>query len=90
MKSKWDKWELTRAKGKKNYVLWNGVLGWGIPTGILFTALSTYINHKEFVFNQDFYQTLFLSLVLFSLGGVVFGLWTWSWTEKLYRKNKGE
>ncbi|MFF2887364.1 hypothetical protein [Paenibacillus sp. NPDC057967] len=90
MKSKWDKWELTRAKGKKNYVIWNGVVGWGIPAGLLFTAIWNYINHKEIVFNQDFYQTLIISLVVFSLGGMIFGLWIWNWTEKMYRKVKSD
>ncbi|REK77043.1 hypothetical protein [Paenibacillus paeoniae] len=90
MKTKWDKWEVTRAKGKKNFIIFTGILGWGVPTGILFSTTSTFFNNQELIMNQEFYQTLLTSLVLFPLGGIFFGLWTWHWTEKLYRKSKGE
>jgi len=89
MKSKWEKWEQTRAKGKKNFVIFNGLLGWGIPVGLLYSAVSTYIEHQEIVLNQALYQTLITSLIIFSLVGVGVGLWTWNWTEKQYQKYKG-
>ncbi|RJX37662.1 hypothetical protein D3P09_22070 [Paenibacillus pinisoli] len=89
MKSKWEKWEQTRAKGKKNYVIFNGLLGWGIPMALLYTAVWTYIQHQEIAFNQELYQTLIISLVIFSVAGVGFGIWTWNTTEKQYQKYKG-
>lgn len=85
-----NKWQKTRAKGKRNYIIFNGVIGWGIPTGVLFTLFTSLVNDKSITFDQDFFRTMITSIVLFPIGGIFFGLWTWNWMERLYKKNKPE
>ncbi|MBD0380182.1 hypothetical protein [Paenibacillus sedimenti] len=84
-----SKWEKLRAKGKKNFIIFNGVIGWGVPTAILFTFLMSFMENYSIRFNQDFFELLIISIVLFPIGGILFGLWVWGWTEKLYRKHIG-
>ncbi|QYR19613.1 hypothetical protein KZ483_17105 [Paenibacillus sp. sptzw28] len=81
------KWEKLRAKGKKNFIIFNGVISWGVPTAILYTFLMSFMENYSLRFNRDFFEMLILSIVLFPFGGIFFGLWVWSWTEKQYRKN---
>ncbi|MDY6977129.1 MAG: hypothetical protein SVW51_13060 [Pseudomonadota bacterium] len=38
-----DKWAKTREKGKQRFVLANGVLGWGLPTAILWVFLMEFL-----------------------------------------------
>jgi hypothetical protein len=80
------KWEKIRAKGKKNFVIFNGVIGWGVPTAILYTILISFMENYSLSFDRDFFELLIISIVLFPIGGVFYGLWVWSWTEKIYKK----
>lgn len=57
-----DKW--------KN-VLINGVLKWGIPSGMLFTIAMHYINGSNIL------TQLPITLIVFSIGGIFFGLFAW-------------
>jgi hypothetical protein len=82
------RWEKTKARGKKKYIIYNGILGWGIPTAILFTLITTLMDNKSITFNQELYKSFLISLITFSVGGILFGFWTWHWIERLYRKNK--
>ncbi len=82
-----NKWERTRVKGKKNYIFYNGIIGWGIPTAILFTFISSYLENSSIILNQAFFKSLLSSIVIFSIGGIFFGLWTWHWTERIYKNS---
>jgi hypothetical protein len=49
-----NKWEIKRAKGKKNFVIFNGIIGWGIPTAILVPVISSSQYNFESRIFQDF------------------------------------
>jgi len=69
------------------YIIFHGMLGWGIPTAILFTLITTYMDHKSLILNQELFKLLLISTVTFLVFGILFGLWTWHWMERLYNKN---
>ncbi|MDQ6422202.1 hypothetical protein RB620_22490 [Paenibacillus sp. LHD-117] len=85
-----NKWAKIRAKGKRNYIIVNGILGWGIPTAILFTLLTSYLDNDAIIFNKELMNSLFTSLIIFSIVGIPFGFWTWNWMERIYNKNNVE
>ncbi|WP_410511501.1 hypothetical protein PaeBR_15610 [Paenibacillus sp. BR2-3] len=82
-----NKWEKTRTKGKKRFLIINGIVGWGISTALLFTLISSFFDHQyTIIFDKDFIMDLVTSLIIFPVGGLFWGLWVWSWMEKLYMK----
>ncbi len=59
------------TKGKWHYILVHGVLLWGVSTAILFSIIWHFIGLSGF-------NTIILpSLLLFPLGGVLWGLIMW-------------
>ena len=66
--------KLTRSQ----YVLRFGVLGWGIPTAILFALIQSYrLGSDGFLFQ------LIPALIIFPLGGILFGRIMWWMMEKI-------
>ena len=63
--------------GKWNYVFTKGVLYWG---GIMF-LLFIFI---EYLFMGEFFDSsvILFNAVLWGIGGLIFGLWTWSSINK--------
>lgn len=51
------KWEKLRIKGKKKFVIYNGILGWGVPTAILFTLAMTFLDSYSVQLDKGFFQT---------------------------------
>jgi hypothetical protein len=82
------RWEKIKAKGKKKYIINHGILGGGIPTAILFTLITTWMDNKSLTFNQELCKSFLISLITFSASGILFGFWTWYCIERFYRKNK--
>ncbi|MFD1772471.1 hypothetical protein [Paenibacillus rhizophilus] len=83
-----SKWERTRSKGKKHFLIYNGVIGWGIPTAIIFTFLTEFLeNNYSSTFDTSFIMTLLKTLIIFPVCGYFWGLWVWKWTEKIYKKS---
>jgi len=73
------KWEMTRQKGKTQFILLNGVVAWGIPMFVIMT----------FVVNRERAQTaglLILLAVIWALGGACFGLAMWTIYERKYHR----
>jgi hypothetical protein len=91
MKNKnWDKWEITRAKGMWNYILIYGVLAWGLMTGLLFGIsfpLYMMLCGSELNLPRSAFL-LTVSLILFPIGGIVWGYCMWIFVEKAYWENK--
>jgi hypothetical protein len=58
--------------GRSKFVLLYGVLLWGIPTGILFALVRGYSDGWG-----TFLPQLILSLILFPLGGILYGRLMW-------------
>ena len=72
-------------RGKGQYILINGILSWGVVTGLLFlTIQSLWNNGLSFsawtgsVFSGSGGATL----LIFMAGGSLWGLWTWKQVEK--------
>ena len=91
MKNKnWDKWEITRAKGMWNFILTYGSLRWGLMTGLLFGIsfpLCMMLCGSEFHLLRSAFL-LTASLILFPIGGIVWGYCMWIFMEKAYWENK--
>jgi hypothetical protein len=84
---KLEKWEKLRAKGKWNYILLYGVLGWGVSTGILFSLIFP-LGMAATGSSAPFLPVFALSIVLFPLGGVAWGYSMWISQEKVYWEMK--
>ncbi|WP_207952245.1 hypothetical protein [Paenibacillus turpanensis] len=80
------RWERKRSNGKWSFVILSGMLGWGIPTAILFTIFTFILDHG-FQWEQigsDFWETAVTSLIVFPLGGIGWGLIMWFIMERSY------
>lgn len=80
---KFEKWERTRSKGKWNFIIKYGVVFWGLLTAVLCSLFISLVLRKA-----SFFEILPLSLVLFPIGGIAWGLAMWNYTEKIYHKQK--
>jgi len=74
------KWAETRKKGKWIFIFKFGVLNWGVVTAILFSLLMHLIDPEPKIWLRPL-----ISLVVFPLGGIFFGLWLWWSSEKNYK-----
>ena len=74
-----QRWARTRAKGRKRFIVIYGVLGWGISTAI---SMSVFMWLITPTFNP--YITIPLSVVIFSLGGILWGRNMWRESEKVF------
>jgi hypothetical protein len=72
-----EKWAKFSKLGRKRFVLYFGVLGWGLPTAILFTLLQTYELGWD-----GFLVRLIVAAVFFPIGGVAVGHCMWKWLER--------
>lgn len=73
--------ELTRDQ----FVLRYGILGWGVTTAILFTIANAIQNGWD-----DFFFHLIPALILFPLGGILFGRIMWRFRQRqLAKKARG-
>jgi hypothetical protein len=75
-----SKWKQTRSHGRGRYILLSGILGWGIPTAILFSLILC--RFKPGI--DQFILRLVISLVIFPIGGYFFGSAMWRLSEKRY------
>jgi hypothetical protein len=72
-----DKWPEFKKLGRKQFVLRYGVLGWGLPVAIGWSLSMAHQNGwNQFLF------FLIPSLIVFPLGGVLFGRFLWWWVER--------
>jgi hypothetical protein len=78
------KWERTRRQGFQRFVWVRGLLGWGIPMGVLWWGAMTL-----FAPTPNPGQMLVLSLVIFPIGGLLWALWLWRIGEKRYAASRG-
>jgi len=81
------RWASIRQRGLTRFVIFNGMIGWGLSTAILFALLDTYFERKVIAFDAEFIENLVTSLIIFPVGGIVWGIVVWFWTEKSYRKD---
>ena len=72
------RWEQTRAKGKAQYILLRGMLGYGLP---MFIAMTFFVHRNDL--SASF---IAISAVAWLIGGAAFGALTWLVFERQYRK----
>ena len=77
-KSKLEQLAKIRAMGRRKFVLYYGVLGWGVSTAILFAGLEAH--SKGFGY---FLPSLAAALVLYPLAGIVWGRFMWWYFERM-------
>jgi hypothetical protein len=73
-----------------NFILTYGFLGWGLTSGLLFgicLALYMILCGSEFHLLLSAFL-LTVSLILFPIGGIVWGYCMWIFLEKAYWENK--
>ena len=76
------RWEEMRKKGKRNFVLVNGLLAWGLP---MFAVMTFFLNKKS---ERPLTAGLIaISAVLWAIGGLCFGLTIWTISERKYQKH---
>lgn len=82
------KWERTRSKGKLRFIFLVGGLGWG---GIMVVFMNLFHDIFERGPQESSAWAYFLvSVFLFPVGGVLWGLFTWTVTEALYQYYKSQ
>ncbi|WP_148300738.1 hypothetical protein [Shewanella marina] len=69
---RYHKLSQTISKGKWHYILMHGVIGWGIPTAVLFSIFQSYGDTTSFM------QQIKPALLIFPLAGTAWGALMWS------------
>lgn len=78
------KWSKIRQRGRGHYVLVSGGLGWGLWM-FLAMALFPYLFDFPVQVHGDRLGHLLMGAIIWPLGGVCFGFFTWHTNEKHYR-----
>jgi hypothetical protein len=76
------KMEKIITKGKWHFVLWRGVVGWGITTAILFKLIMFFLEGRPFT------DALLTAFIMFPTGGILFGLTMWFVMKRNYDKSQ--
>jgi hypothetical protein len=74
-----EKWPKFEKLGRKQFILRYGVLGWGLPVAIGYSVSMAYQQGWD-----SFPIFLILSLILFPLGGILFGRLMWWWLQRKF------
>jgi hypothetical protein len=78
-------WKEIKSKGKIHFIIKIGIIGWGVPTAILYTLINELFENGlvfTMYFNGEFIKDLLLNLLVFQVGGIFFGWWMWKIAEK--------
>ncbi|MEY4775570.1 MAG: hypothetical protein RL759_83 [Verrucomicrobiota bacterium] len=76
-----------------NFILKNGLLGFGLPLGLLFWGICLPLLDMMLRWGSEFHLLrsaflLTLSLILFPIAGIVWGYCMWIFLEKAYWEDK--
>jgi hypothetical protein len=74
-----EKWAKLREQGRSRFVWLYGVLGWGVSTAILFSLWNGIRDGWD-----GFFFKLIPALVLFPLGGYLWGRFMWWFLETMH------
>ena len=80
--SKWDKWKRIRAQGRNRFIWRQGVLVWGILTGVTWAIVMAATRGWE-----QIHVLLPIALIAFPIGGFFFGLIVWAISESKYKRH---
>ena len=78
--NQFNKWKATRIKGKLHFILVRGVLSWGLPMFIFMAFIN-----KPFA-NGFTSEAAIIHYIVWSIAGVLFGVFIWHISERLYKK----
>ena len=78
---RWSKWERTRKLGALRYVIQWRILYWGGSMFILTSLFTRYFGHRHIALSQVPWL-----LSIWGIGGLLFGVLTWSTTEWRFRR----
>ncbi|MEE9328784.1 MAG: hypothetical protein V3V30_01495 [Parvularculaceae bacterium] len=82
------KWGKIREQGWLKFVLLYGVLLWGMLSGLLYALITSFVLPKIFggSFGASFSIMLPVSLGLFGIGGVFWGMALWAINQARWKK----
>ena len=86
------RWERVRARGRLRYVLMHGVLFWGLPMLLAMTGV-TYVQQYGWAWPSAETERILLmlvNLIIWPIGGYLFGAAMWSVLEGAYRAVKNQ
>ena len=69
------RWEKTRAKGKKHFVLWRGIVGFGGGMFVVITVSHTLLWPTPY---HSVIREMVINLIVWPVSGFFWGLWMWS------------
>lgn len=82
------RWEKHRARGRTDFIVRRGVIGWGLPAALL-TVLYKVVQEQGFVLSPQLTDNVRLAIVIavvaFPICGWLFGGWLWRTGEHRYR-----
>ena len=78
-----QRWEITRQKGMWHYVLYTGVLAWGVPMFVVMTFFP--FHHRDKPLSAGM---ILLFGCVWALCGAGYGLGMWSTQERKHLKSK--
>ena len=70
-------WHRVYKQGRSRFIWVRGVLGWGVPTAIVWSAIMAWSEGWT-----KFLQLLPIALITFPIGGYFWGAWMWKWLLK--------
>ena len=75
------RWAITRERGMRHFIIFYGVLGWGLTTAVLWLVFMKFFGH-----GFNFVIGAMIAIVVFPLGGIAWGWFVWRSSEKVYAK----
>lgn len=80
-------WNTVRAKGLWHFVLFRGVLFWGMTMFVFMSILLPLFSRRPHAFEP---RTLLINAVIWLVSGVAWGLLTWWISERHYSKHNND
>lgn len=80
-----ENWARIRQRGRTRYIWLNGVLYWGLSTGVLWAVTMAAVQGWD-----RLPRLLAFAVIGFPIGGIFFGLWTWKLAEDRYQQASQE
>ncbi|MFT5367285.1 MAG: hypothetical protein ACI8V2_002243 [Candidatus Latescibacterota bacterium] len=84
-RNQYEKWSMIREKGKRHFVWFQGVLMWGIITGIMWSVAMAYYSPSEHIYIRPI-----IALIIFPISGYFGSKWTWNKNEQKYNVYESE
>jgi hypothetical protein len=78
--ARFAKWEATRKRGPLRYIIFCGVLGWGLLTGVAFSVVFPFVMSP----GPTFRQMAPVTIPVFAVGGLVWGGIMWLVSDYQY------